>query len=92
MISISLVDFIGKINDGVGVILSLEINEVFYEMMYWFNPENKHTLVVEKKFYEDFPNIKDIMLFEPTLKLLEYINLKVLPPREEIFKKYLNHL
>jgi len=88
MVSVSLIDFIGKYKDGVSVILSLEINEKFYEMMYWFNVYDKHTLVIDEEFYEDYPNIKDIMEYEPTKGLLEYLHSKILPPREEIFKKY----
>jgi len=89
MVSISLVDFIGKVDDGVGVILSFCVDEKVYEMMYWFNMYDKNVLVVEDSFYVDYKGIKDIMEFSKINDLLEYINLKVLPSRKEIFEKYL---
>lgn len=89
MISISLVDFIGKIKDGVGVILSFEIDGKYYEMMYWFNPNDKHTVVIEDQFYIDYPLVLDIMKFEKIDVILKYIHAHVLPPRQEIFEQFL---
>lgn len=92
-ISVSLVDYIGKIEsefgDGVGVILSLQLNKELYEMIYWFNIKNEFRIVIEDKFYKHFPDIKDIYKYEYLIDLLYYIDTTVLPKREEIFKEFL---
>lgn len=89
MNSISLIDYIGKIDDGVAVLLSLLINENTYQVIYWFNPKNEFRIVIEEKFYEDFPKIKNIYEYEYLIDLIYHIDTKVLPPREEIFKEFL---
>ena len=75
MISISLIDYIGIMpseeGDGVAVLLSLVIKENTYELVYWFNPDNKFRIVMEDKFYQNFLHILRQMpldhSFEPFL-------------------------
>jgi len=87
-ISVSLVDYIGKIDDGVAVILSLMINSEQYEMVYWFNRENNKHIKIEKKFYEHYPAIKDIYDYEYLIDLLYHIDTNILPNKEEIFSTF----
>jgi len=89
MISVSLVDYLGQIDDGVGVILSLVIQEKVYEIMYWFNPSNDFTIVIDNQFYIDFPKVKDIYEYDRLIDLLFHIDTEVLPERSEIFKEFL---
>lgn len=86
MISISLVDYIGVVDNGIGIILSLIIGEENYELMYWFNKENKYTIVIEDKFYIDFPKIDNILKYSENL--MYHIDSNVLPPKSEIFKTF----
>ena len=94
MISISLIDYIGIMpseeGDGVAVLLSLVIKENTYELVYWFNPDNKFRIVIEDKFYQNFPNVKNIYDYEYLIDLLYHIDTQVLPSREEIFKEFLS--
>lgn len=89
MVSVSLIDYIGRIEDGVAVILSLVIEENTYELIYWFNPSNKYRIKIEDKFYQDFPKVKNIYEYEYLIDLLYHIDTQVLPSREEIFKEFL---
>ncbi|NPV12836.1 MAG: hypothetical protein HPY57_13775 [Ignavibacteria bacterium] len=89
MISVSLIDYIGKIEDGVAVLLSLMIKDNNYELVYWFNPNNKFRITIEDKFYIDFPKVKNIYEYEYLIDLLYHIDTQLLPPREEIFKEFL---
>lgn len=90
-INISLIDYIGKIENGVGVILSLMLNDIHYELIYWFNPENDNiSIKIEEKFYENYRSITDISEYKYTPELIYYIDHKLLPPREEIYKEFLN--
>ena len=85
--SISLVDYIGKIENGVAVILSLMIDDKPYEIIYWFNREKKYTFTIEPSFYEDYP-IGDIEKNQYFPELLNYIDTEILPDTEEIFKTF----
>ncbi|MCK9445828.1 hypothetical protein M0Q50_02930 [bacterium] len=87
-ISISLVDFIGRIDDGVATILSMMINDKNYELMYWFNKNDNYRIVIDDKFYEDFPSVKDIYEFEYLKDLIIYIDKKVLPTRTDIWTEF----
>ena len=75
MISVSLIDYIGKLSseefgDGVAVILSLIIDDETYEIVYWFNKQNQFRINIEQKFYDNYPKIKDIYEYEYLIDLL----------------------
>jgi len=89
-ISVSLIDYIGKIENGVGVIISIMINNIPYEMVYWFNRDGKRSIKIEEKFYHHFPQIRDIYEYEYLIDLLYYIDETLLPSREDIFNEFLN--
>jgi len=88
MVSISIIDYIGKIEDGVAVILSLLLNDVRYELIYWFNESGDFRINIENKFYDDYPKIDNIYNYEYLIDLLFHIDTEVLPSREEIFKEF----
>ena len=85
--SISVIDIIGVIDNGVGAILSLELYDKIYEIHYWFSIDDKYSLVIEDKFYEDFPEVKDILHYDTTKELIDCIKY-TLPNKEELFRKY----
>lgn len=87
-ISVSLIDYVGVIDDGVAVILSLMLNDKPYEIIYWFNPKNDFRINIEQSFYDDFPNIKNLYEYEYLLDLLFHIDTQVLPDRKEIFTEF----
>lgn len=89
MISVCIIDYIGKIEDGVAVLLSLVINEQTYEIVYWFNEKNSFRITIEDKFYQHFPDVKNIYEYKNLIDLLYHIDTQVLPTREEIFKEFL---
>jgi len=88
-ISVSLIDYIGEFDGGVGVILSLNLNDELYEMLYWFNPQNKRLFLIEDKFYQHFPEIRDIQEYEYFIDLLYHIDTEILPDKQEIFNEFL---
>jgi hypothetical protein len=89
MISVSLIDYIGVVENGVGVILSLVLIDKQYEIIYWFDQQNNFTITIEDSFYEDFPKVKNIYEYEYLIDLLFHIDTEVLPPREDIFNEFL---
>lgn len=88
-ISVSLIDYIGAVENGVAVILSLMILDKQYEIVYWFDKEKNFTITIEDSFYKDFPKVTNIYEYEYLIDLLYHIDTEVLPSREEIFKEFL---
>lgn len=37
---ISVIDYIGEINNGVAILLSMKVLEKIYQIIYWFNEDN----------------------------------------------------
>ena len=58
-ISVSIIDYLGKVEDGVGLLLSIVAEEESYELGYWFNKDGLFRLVPEPKLLEKL-NISDI--------------------------------
>jgi hypothetical protein len=88
-ISVSLVDYVGAVENGVAVILSLIILDKQYEIIYWFDQQKNFTITIEDSFYQDFPKVKNIYDYEYLIDLLYHIDTEVLPPREDIFNEFL---
>ena len=89
-ISVSLVDYVGRVENGVAVILSLIILDKQYEIIYWFDQQKNFTITIEDAFYQDFPKVTNIYEYEYLIDLLFHIDTIVLPSREDIFKEFLD--
>ena len=85
---ISVIDYIGEINGGVAVLLSMKVIEKIYEIAYWFDKENNYRISVDDNFLQDY-NIKDIYEYKDYKTLAYYIHNFVLDNKEEIFKEFL---
>ena len=88
MISLSIVDYIGKIKDGVAILLSLNIDDVIYEMIFWINKENKYVLSVDEKLLK-LLNVESIYDYENLDDLL-YKIFQLLPKLNDLFSKFEN--
>jgi len=86
MVSISVIDYIGKVKDGVATILSINMNDVIYQMIFWFNKESKYVLTVDEALLAIL-NVKSIYEYEKLEDLLKKIFL-ALPPVKELFEKF----
>ena len=86
MVSISIVDYVGKVKDGVAILLSLNIDDSIYQMIFWFNRENKYVLNVDDKLLEVL-GIEKIYDYENIDEILKKI-FEILPPISEIFSKF----
>jgi len=85
---ISIIDYIGEINNGVAVLLSMKIKENIYEIGYWFDKEDNYLMSTDEKFLNDF-NLKDIYDYPRYKELAYYIHTFVLDNKDEIFKEFL---
>lgn len=86
MVSISIVDYLGKIKDGVAIVLSMNIDDTIYQMIFWFNKECKYVLSVEDELL-DVLKVDTIYEYEHLEELLKKIFL-TLPPVKELFKQF----
>jgi hypothetical protein len=70
VISVSIIDYIGQLEDGVSLLLSVMIFDEFYEIAYWFNrkgdvrlvPENKLLNKLNVKSIYDYHYIEDLII------------------------------
>lgn len=70
IIDVSVIDFMGKLEGGIGLILSIKIFDTFYEVIYWFTEEGNVRLVPEPKMLEklnvnniyEYDNFDDLVL------------------------------
>ena len=86
-ISISIIDWIGPLEDGVGVILSLNLRNELYEIIYWFNKLGDYRFVIQDDFLEKY-KIKDIYKYKYFPDIVAHIDKIVLPDREKIWKEF----
>jgi len=86
---ISIIDYIGKINNGVAVLLSMKVVDKIYEFGYWFDKEDEYLLSCDDKFLIDY-NLNNIYEYKNYKKLAYYIHNFVLDNKEEIFNEFLS--
>jgi len=84
--SISVVDYIGKVKDGVAIILTINIEDTIYQMVFWFNKQSKYVLTVDEKML-NLLNVKSIYEYDKLEELLKKIFL-ALPPVKDLFEKF----
>lgn len=86
---ISVIDYIGEINNGVAIILSMRISDNIYEIGYWFDKDDNYLLSADDNFLTDF-KIKNIYEFENYKKLAYYIHNFVLD-KNLLIKEFLEN-
>ena len=86
MISVSVIDYIGKIKDGVAILLSLNVDDKIYELIFWFNRTSNYTLTVDERLLKDL-NLDNIYEYPYIDKLIKII-FDTLPPTKDLFSKF----
>jgi len=85
---ITIIDYIGEINNGVAILLSMKIQEKIYELLYWFDKNDNYIISSDDNFLRDY-NLKNIYEYKNYKKLAYYIHNFVLTNKEEIIKEFL---
>lgn len=86
-VNVSIMDWLGVMKGGISVMLSLNILNESYYIIYWFNPNEKYILIMDDDFLEKY-NIDNIYDYPYFKDLKNYIDLKVLPSRKEIWEEF----
>ena len=85
---ISIIDYIGEINNGVAVLLSLKIDDNIYELSYWFNEDDNYLMTIDDEFLKDC-KIENIYQYKNYKKLAYYIHNFVLTNKKEIITEFI---
>ncbi len=85
-VSISVIDYIGKIKNGIAILLSLNVDDNIFEMIFWFDSDFNYTLTVQDDLLK-FLNLDDIYTYKYKEELIDII-FKSLPPIEDLFDKF----
>lgn len=86
-ISISIIDYLGQIENGVGLLLSMVMGNSSYEIGYWFNTEGQFRIVVEPKLLEKL-EIEDIYQYEYINEFIYFIH-NSLPSTDKILEEFI---
>lgn len=73
LISVSVIDYIGEMNGGVSLLLNVIINEISYEVAYWFNRNGEVRFVPEQKLLDKL-NVKSIYEYNKFEELVMVIH------------------
>lgn len=87
---ISIVDYIGKVDNGIAVNLSLKISENIYHLIYWFDRNDNYKMSVDTNFLNDY-NISTIYEYKGYKRLAFYIHNFILTEKEKLFEKFIEH-
>ena len=86
-INVSIIDYLGQIEDGVGLLLSIVAGDISYELGYWFNKEGDFRLTPESKLLKKL-NVDDIYKYKYINELVYFIH-HSLPDTDEILKEFI---
>jgi len=87
-ISVSIVDYLGKIGNGVGLLLNVIIQEKSYQMGFWFNRDGLIVLTPDNKLLKDL-DINTIYEYDKYEELCLFLLYNIKNPKD-ILDKYLN--
>ncbi len=85
-VNIGIIDYIGIIGDGVGILISFKIIDTIYEMIYWFNASGVVRLVTDPAFME-LIGVDNIYKYSGLDDLLDRIE-EVIPEKPAILKEF----
>jgi len=86
-ISISIIDYLGKIENGVGLLLCLVVNNTTYEIGYWFNIDGDIRIIPEPKLLQKL-GVDDIYKYEYINEFIYFINTQI-PSSNKILDEFL---
>lgn len=85
--TLSIIDYIGKMENGVSLLLNLVYNDISYEIGYWFDKDGNIKIVPENKLLDNL-GLSDIYEYDKINELIYFIHNNI-PNKEEILNKFL---
>lgn len=87
VVSVSVIDYIGQMEDGVALLLSVMIFDQLYEVAYWFNREGKVRIVPEEKMLKKL-NVESIYEYDHVEELVMVIHSNI-PKVDRILDEFI---
>jgi len=84
---ISIVNYIGKVENGVAVDISLKIKDEIYHIMYWFDKNDNYQMSAEEKFLIKY-NLSTIYEYKKYKKLAYYIHNYIIKNKKQLLKDF----
>jgi hypothetical protein len=84
---ISIINYIGKIDNGIAVDLSMNINDEIYHLIYWFDKNDNYKMSAEERFLKKY-NINNIYEYKNYKKLAYYIHNFIIKDKEQLLKDF----
>jgi len=81
---ISVVNYIGKVDNGIAIDLSLKVKDELFNMIYWFDKNDNYKMSIDEKFLSRY-KINNIYEYKNYKKLAFYIHNFVIKDKEQLF-------
>ncbi len=81
---ISIINYIGKVDNGIAIDLSLKVKSELYNMIFWFDKNDNYKMSIEEKFLKKY-NINNIYEYKNYKRLAYYIHTFILTDKEKLF-------
>jgi len=88
VISVSIIDYIGQMEDGVGLLLNVIIFDELYEIAYWFNRDGKVSFVPEEKLLKKL-GVNSIYEYDRVEDLIMVVHANI-PNVDKILDEFLD--
>ena len=72
-INVGIIDYLGRIENGVGILINLVVDETTYELGYWYNREG-HVRIVPDTNLLDKLGVEDIYEYDKINELVYLIH------------------
>lgn len=84
---ISVVNYIGKVDNGIAVDLSLKVKDELFNMIYWFDKNDNYKMSIDEKFLKKY-NINNIYEYKNYKRLAYYIHNFILKEKQQLFQDF----
>ncbi len=84
---ISIVNYIGKVDNGVAIDISLKIKDEIYHLIYWFDKHDNYQMTAEEKFLKKY-KLSSIYEYKQYKKLAYYIHNYIIKDKERLLKDF----
>lgn len=83
---ISIIDYIGKIENGIGILMSWILIDEYHEFILWFNKKGEYKIICNDNLNEII-GVDDINNWELIDHFIVYL-LSILPNIDDIYKEF----
>jgi hypothetical protein len=87
-VNVSVIDYIGQIGDGVGILVNIVAGDNIFELSYWFNRKGQFKIVPEQKILDKL-GIDNIYEYDKLSELVYFIHNSI-PKADLILDEFLN--